>query len=74
MLWDGSALTVKRLHSCPLLEKAFRAEMGRIGQLWHPNIVPLLGFCVVEDEMLLVYKHMESGALLSVMKKPGKRR
>ncbi|XP_066379394.1 probable inactive receptor kinase At1g27190 [Miscanthus floridulus] len=71
VLRDGSALTVKRLHSCPLLEKAFRAEMGRIGQLRHPNIVPLLGFCVVEDERLLVYKHMESGALSSVMKKPG---
>ncbi|KAG0526376.1 hypothetical protein BDA96_06G140800 [Sorghum bicolor] len=71
VLRDGSALTVKRLHSCPLSEKAFRAEMGRIGQLRHPNIVPLLGFCVVEDERLLVYKHMESGALSSVMKKPG---
>jgi hypothetical protein len=72
VLRDGSALTVKRLHSCPLSEKAFRAEMCRIGQLRHPNIVPLLGFCVVEDERLLVYKHMESGALSSVMKKkPG---
>ncbi|ONM56523.1 Inactive LRR receptor-like serine/threonine-protein kinase BIR2 [Zea mays] len=71
VLRDGSALTVKRLHSCPLSEKAFRAEMGRMGQLRHPNIVPLLGFCVVEDERLLVYKHMESGALSSVMKKPG---
>jgi hypothetical protein len=71
VLRDGSALTVKRLNSCPLSEKAFRAEMGRMGQLRHPNIVPLLGFCVVEDERLLVYKHMESGALSSVMKKPG---
>lgn len=71
VLRDGSALTVKRLHSCPLSEKAFRSEMGRIGQLRHPNIVPLLGFCVVEDERLLVYKHMESGALCSVMKEPG---
>ncbi|KAK3144425.1 hypothetical protein QOZ80_4AG0312890 [Eleusine coracana subsp. coracana] len=70
VLRDGSALTVKRLHSCPLSEKAFRAEMGRIGQLRHPNIVPLLGFCVVEDERLLVYKHMESGALSTVIKKP----
>ncbi|KAL5216309.1 hypothetical protein ABZP36_007710 [Zizania latifolia] len=71
VLRDGSALTVKRLHSCPLGEKPFRAEMGRVGQLRHPNIVPLLGFCVVEDERLLVYKHMESGALSSVMKDPG---
>jgi serine/threonine protein kinase len=71
VLRDGSALTVKRLHSCPLSEKAFRSEMGRIGQLRHPNIVPLLGFCVVEEERLLVYKHMESGALSKVIKEPG---
>ncbi|KAJ6824747.1 putative disease resistance proteinisoform X1 [Iris pallida] len=63
VLPDGSALTVKRLHGCPLSEKQFRAEMGRIGQLRHPNLVPLLGFCVVEDERFLIYKHMPTGAL-----------
>ncbi|XP_042428004.1 probable inactive receptor kinase At1g27190 [Zingiber officinale] len=67
VLPDGSALTVKRLHSCPLPEKQFRAEMGRIGQLRHPNLVPLLGFCIVEDERLLVYKHMPNGALSTVL-------
>ncbi|CAL9193641.1 probable inactive receptor kinase At1g27190 [Musa acuminata AAA Group] len=67
VLPDGSALTVKRLHSCPLPEKHFRAEMGRIGQLRHPNLVPLLGFCLVEDERLLVYKHMPNGALSSAL-------
>ncbi|WOL04148.1 hypothetical protein Cni_G12869 [Canna indica] len=67
VLPDGSALTVKRLHSCPLPEKQFRMEMGRIGQLRHPNLVPLLGFCVVEDERLLVYKHMPNGALSSAL-------
>ncbi|WOL14348.1 hypothetical protein Cni_G23128 [Canna indica] len=70
VLPDGSALTVKRLHSCPLPEKQFRAEMGRIGQLRHPNLVPLLGFCVVEDERLLVYKHMPNGALSSALESP----
>ncbi|KAJ4790531.1 Leucine-rich repeat receptor-like protein kinase [Rhynchospora pubera] len=70
ILRDGSGLTVKRLHSCPLSEKAFRSEMGQVGQLRHPNLVPLLGFCVVEDERLLVYKHMPSGALSSVLHSP----
>ncbi|OAY71745.1 putative inactive receptor kinase [Ananas comosus] len=70
VLRDGSALTVKRLHSCPLPEKPFRAEMGRIGQLRHPNLVPLLGFCVVEDERLLVYKHMSGGALPPLLRAP----
>ncbi|URD86443.1 CAAX protease self-immunity [Musa troglodytarum] len=67
VLPDGSALTVKRLRSCPLPEKQFRAEMGRIGPLRHPNLAPLLGFCIVEDERLLVYKHMPNGALFSAL-------
>ncbi|XP_010912844.3 inactive LRR receptor-like serine/threonine-protein kinase BIR2 [Elaeis guineensis] len=71
VLPDGSALTVKRLHGCILPEKQFRAEMGRIGQLRHPNLVPLLGFCVVEDERLLVYKHMPNGALSAVLRSAG---
>ncbi|CAI0386669.1 unnamed protein product [Linum tenue] len=35
--------------------------MNRLGQLRHPNLVPLLGFCAVEEERLLVYKHMPGG-------------
>ncbi|CAL9200879.1 unnamed protein product [Musa hybrid cultivar] len=67
VLPDGSALTVKRLQSRPLPEKQFRAEMGRIGPLRHPNLAPLLGFCIVEDERLLVYKHMPNGTLFSAL-------
>ncbi|XP_020243644.1 probable inactive receptor kinase At1g27190 [Asparagus officinalis] len=63
VLRDGSALTVKRLYGCLLSEKQFRAEMGRIGQIRHPNLVLLLGYCVVEEEKLLIYKHMANGAL-----------
>uniref|UniRef100_A0A1D1Z1A6 Putative inactive receptor kinase At1g27190 n=1 Tax=Anthurium amnicola TaxID=1678845 RepID=A0A1D1Z1A6_9ARAE len=67
VLPDGSALAVKRLHACALSEKQFRFEMGRLGQLRHPNLVPLLGFCVVEDERLLVYKHMPNGSLFTML-------
>ncbi|EOY00273.1 Leucine-rich repeat protein kinase family protein [Theobroma cacao] len=65
MLPDGSALAIKRLSACKLSEKQFRSEMNRLGQLRHPNLVPLLGFCVVEEERLLVYKHMPNGTLYS---------
>ncbi|KAJ6369523.1 hypothetical protein OIU76_027871 [Salix suchowensis] len=62
---DGSSLAVKRLNACKLGEKQFRAEMNRLGELRHPNLVPLLGFCAVEVEKLLVYKHMPNGTLYS---------
>lgn len=65
MLPDGSALAIKRLSDCKLSEKQFRSEMNRLGQLRHPNLVPLLGFCVVEEERLLLYKHMSNGSLYS---------
>ncbi|KAG5604263.1 hypothetical protein H5410_025755 [Solanum commersonii] len=67
MLIDGSALAIKRLSSCKLSEKQFRSEMNRLGQLRHPNLVPLLGFCIVDTERLLVYKHMQNGSLYSLL-------
>ncbi|KAK2967857.1 hypothetical protein RJ640_029851 [Escallonia rubra] len=65
VLPDGSALAIKRLSTCKLNERQFRSEMTRLGQLRHPNLTPLLGFCVVEEEKLLVYKHMSNGTLSS---------
>ncbi|KAK9277286.1 hypothetical protein L1049_006826 [Liquidambar formosana] len=67
VLPDGSGLAIKRLSGCKLGEKQFRSEMNRLGQVRHPNLVPLLGFCVVEDEKLLVYKHMPNGTLYSLL-------
>ncbi|KAM6549930.1 hypothetical protein CsatB_021606 [Cannabis sativa] len=67
VLPDGSALAVKRLNTCKLGEKQFRLEMNRLGQIRHPNLTPLLGFCVVEEEKLLVYKHLSNGTLHSLL-------
>ncbi|EOY03291.1 Leucine-rich repeat protein kinase family protein [Theobroma cacao] len=67
VLPDGSALAIKRLTTCKLGEKQFRWEMNRLGQLRHPNLAPLLGFCIVEEEKLLVYKHMSNGTLYSLL-------
>ncbi|XP_073126881.1 probable inactive receptor kinase At1g27190 [Henckelia pumila] len=60
---DGSVLAIKRLSPCRMGEKQFVMEMNRLGQLRHPNLVPLLGFCLVEEERLLVYKHLSNGTL-----------
>ncbi|XP_062106740.1 inactive LRR receptor-like serine/threonine-protein kinase BIR2 [Humulus lupulus] len=67
VLPDGSALAIKRLNTCKLGEKQFRLEMNRLGQIRHPNLTPLLGFCVVEEEKLLVYKHLSNGTLHSLL-------
>ncbi|KAJ8436636.1 hypothetical protein Cgig2_029882 [Carnegiea gigantea] len=67
MLADGSVLGIKRLKASKLGEKLFRSEMSHLAKLKHPNLVPLLGYCVVQDERLLVYKHMSNGTLYSVL-------
>ncbi|XP_044505365.1 inactive LRR receptor-like serine/threonine-protein kinase BIR2 [Mangifera indica] len=71
MLPDGSVLAVKRLNTCKLGEKHFCSEMNRLGQLRHPNLAPLLGFCIAEDEKLLVYKYMSNGTLHSLLHRTG---
>ncbi|KAL2240466.1 probable inactive receptor kinase At1g27190 [Sesamum indicum] len=68
VLRDGSALAIKRLSVCKMGEKQFRMEMNKLGQLRHPNLVPLLGFCLVEEEKLLVYKHLSNGTLGSMLR------
>ncbi|KAF8096684.1 hypothetical protein N665_0303s0009 [Sinapis alba] len=63
LLPDGSALAVKHLSTCKLEEREFRYEMNQLWELRHPNLAPLLGFCVVEKEKFLVYKYMSNGTL-----------
>ncbi|KAM0033589.1 putative protein kinase RLK-Pelle-LRR-Xa family [Helianthus debilis subsp. tardiflorus] len=69
VLRDGSAIAIKRLSACKLNERIFQAEMNALGHLRHPNLTPLLGYCIVEDEKLLVYKYMSNGTLSSLLAK-----
>lgn len=37
--------------------------MGFLGQLHHPNLVKLIGYCIEDDQRLLVYEFMTRGSL-----------
>ncbi|XP_010514548.1 PREDICTED: inactive LRR receptor-like serine/threonine-protein kinase BIR2 [Camelina sativa] len=71
LLPDGSALAVKHLSTCKLAEREFRYEMNQLWELRHPNLAPLLGFCIVEEEKFLVYKYMSNGTLHSLLDSNG---
>nr|XP_043623188.1 probable serine/threonine-protein kinase PBL17 isoform X2 [Erigeron canadensis] len=44
-------------------DREWLAEVNYLGQLQHPNLVKLIGYCCEEDHRLLVYELMASGSL-----------
>ncbi|KAJ8771104.1 hypothetical protein K2173_023429 [Erythroxylum novogranatense] len=41
----------------------WKSEVDFLGRLSHPNLVKLLGFCLEDKELLLVYEFMQKGSL-----------
>ncbi|CAH8304418.1 unnamed protein product [Eruca vesicaria subsp. sativa] len=73
VLKDGSAVAIKKLiHVSGQGDREFMAEMETIGKIKHRNLVPLLGYCKVGEERLLVYEFMKHGSLEDVLHDPKK--
>ncbi|XP_022977566.1 systemin receptor SR160-like [Cucurbita maxima] len=67
-LKDGSTVAIKKLiHVSGQGDREFTAEMETIGKIKHRNLVPLLGYCKVGEERLLVYEYMKYGSLEDVL-------
>ncbi|KAL7088247.1 hypothetical protein ACP275_13G115900 [Erythranthe tilingii] len=67
-LKDGSVVAIKKLiHVTGQGDREFMAEMETIGKIKHRNLVPLLGYCRIGDERLLVYEYMRWGSLEAVL-------
>ncbi|XVF71002.1 hypothetical protein PTKIN_Ptkin11bG0206800 [Pterospermum kingtungense] len=67
-LRDGCIVAIKKLiHVTGQGDREFMAEMETIGKIKHRNLVPLLGYCKVGEERLLVYEYMKWGSLESVL-------
>lgn len=60
----GKVIAVKKLNPESLqgLEE-WQSEVNFLGRLSHPNLVKLLGYCVEEKDLLLVYEFMSKGSL-----------
>ncbi|KAL1549512.1 putative serine/threonine-protein kinase pbl10 [Salvia divinorum] len=43
--------------------KEWLAEINYLGQLRHPNLVKLIGYCLEDDHRLLVYEFMPKGSM-----------
>uniref|UniRef100_A0A0D9XHB7 non-specific serine/threonine protein kinase n=1 Tax=Leersia perrieri TaxID=77586 RepID=A0A0D9XHB7_9ORYZ len=63
-LKDGSCVAIKKLiHLSYQGDREFMAEMETLGKIKHKNLVPLLGYCKIGEERLLVYEFMPHGSL-----------
>ncbi|XP_072970656.1 brassinosteroid LRR receptor kinase BRL1-like [Typha angustifolia] len=72
-LKDGSVVAIKKLiHVTGQGDREFTAEMETIGKIKHRNLVPLLGYCKIGDERLLVYEYMKFGSLDIILHDKGK--
>ncbi|KAJ1276732.1 hypothetical protein BS78_05G237200, partial [Paspalum vaginatum] len=61
---DGLEVAVKRISSsCTTRGIEFRNEVQILMKLHHKNIVKLLGYCVQQGEMILVYEHIHNKCL-----------
>lgn len=60
----GTVIAVKRLNQEGLQgHQEWLAEINYLGQLNHPNLVKLIGYCLEDDHRLLVYEFMPRGSL-----------
>lgn len=60
----GMVIAVKRLNQEGLQgHKEWLAEVNYLGQLYHPNLVKLIGYCLEDEHRLLVYEFMPRGSL-----------
>ncbi|EXB30116.1 putative receptor-like protein kinase [Morus notabilis] len=60
----GLTVAVKTLNHDGLQgHKEWLAEINFLGDLVHPNLVKLIGFCIEEDHRLLVYEFLPRGSL-----------
>ncbi|XWS22371.1 hypothetical protein CRYUN_Cryun29cG0028100 [Craigia yunnanensis] len=65
---DGTVVAVKCLaEKGERFEKTFAAELVAVAHLRHKNLVRLKGWCVHEDQLLLVYDYMPNRSLDRVL-------
>ncbi|KAI7725071.1 hypothetical protein M8C21_018364, partial [Ambrosia artemisiifolia] len=60
----GLPVAIKKLNSESMQGfSEWQAEVTFLGKLKHPNVVELLGYCMENMELLLVYEFMQRGSL-----------
>ncbi|XP_073105292.1 protein NSP-INTERACTING KINASE 3 isoform X2 [Elaeis guineensis] len=69
-LRDGTVVAVKRLKDYNAIggEVQFQTEVEMISLAVHRNLLRLCGFCITENERLLIYPYMPNGSVASQLR------
>ncbi|XP_064968603.1 probable LRR receptor-like serine/threonine-protein kinase At2g24230 [Musa acuminata AAA Group] len=64
----GIHVAVKVLvHGLTVTDQEAAKELERLGQIKHPNLVPLTGYCLAGDQRIAIYDYMENGNLQNLL-------
>lgn len=66
-LKNNGLYAVKSLKKVKVSFEEFAETIRQIGNLKHPNILPLVGYTSTNEEKLLIYKYQGSGSLLNLL-------
>ncbi|XP_047970629.1 BRASSINOSTEROID INSENSITIVE 1-associated receptor kinase 1-like isoform X2 [Salvia hispanica] len=61
-LKDGSVVAVKRL------KQVIESQLEMASLVIHRNVIKLIGFCITQEEQLLVYPYMPNGSVASCLR------
>ncbi|KAK8476127.1 hypothetical protein V6N13_031227 [Hibiscus sabdariffa] len=64
----GIHVAVKVLvHGSTLTDHEVARELEHLGRIKHPNLVPLIGYCLAGDQRIAIYDYMENGSLQDLL-------
>ncbi|XP_050376770.1 probable serine/threonine-protein kinase PBL3 [Argentina anserina] len=70
---SGMVVAVKKLKPKGFQgHQEWLTEVNYLGQLHHPNLVKLIGYCLEGENRLLVYEFMPKGSLVNHLRSAGK--
>ncbi|KAL3535097.1 hypothetical protein ACH5RR_003558 [Cinchona calisaya] len=67
-LSGGIHVAVKVLvHGSTMTDQEASRELEYLGQIKHPNLVPLTGYCLAGEQRIAIYDYMENGNLQNLL-------
>ncbi|KAL7600004.1 hypothetical protein Lser_V15G23819 [Lactuca serriola] len=68
VLGGGVHVAIKVLvHGSTMTDQEAATELEYLGRIKHPNLVPLMGYCLAGEQRIAIYDYMENGNLHNLL-------